>query len=331
MDPYRLVRPLLAALDPETAHHLTLWTLKSGLVPAPSDRDDPILAIRVLGRQFANPLGLAAGFDKNAEVVEAMLRLGFGFVEVGTVTPRPQAGNPRPRLFRLTEDRAVINRLGFNNQGLERVAARLAARVAARPGGSGVVGANIGRNADSADAAADYERGLRALHGRADYLVVNVSSPNTPGLRALQARAPLGRLLGRLLAARGEVTPAGTAPLPLLVKISPDLDRAGREAVAEVALERGIDGLVVSNTTTAARAGLKSRHRHQDGGLSGAPLFAPATELLAEMYRLGGGRLTLIGAGGVSSGADAYAKVRAGAALVQLYTALSEAVGADHA
>lgn len=318
MDPYLLVRPLFAALDPESAHRLTLWALKRGLVPAPAGADDAILGIRALGRDFANPLGLAAGFDKNAEVVGAMLRLGFGFVEVGTVTPRPQAGNPRPRLFRLTRERAVINRLGFNNQGLDGMAARLAAG----PGRGGVVGANIGCNSDSDDAVADYEQGLRALHGLADFLVVNVSSPNTPGLRALQARAPLERLLGRLMAVRDEVTPGGAAAVPLLVKIAPDLDREGREAVAEVALEQGIDGLVVSNTTTGWRQGLESRHRHQEGGLSGAPLLAPATELLAQMYRLTGGRLTLIGAGGVASGADAYAKVRAGASLVELYTAL---------
>ncbi|MEE8247219.1 MAG: dihydroorotate dehydrogenase (quinone), partial [Alphaproteobacteria bacterium] len=186
----------------------------------------------------------------------------------------------------------------------------------------GVVGANIGCNSDSDDAVPDYEQGLRALHGLADFLVVNVSSPNTPGLRALQARAPLERLLGRLMAVRDEVTPGGAAAVPLLVKIAPDLDREGREAVAEVALEQGIDGLVVSNTTTGWRQGLESRHRHQEGGLSGAPLLAPATELLAQMYRLTGGRLTLIGAGGVASGADAYAKVRAGASLVELYTAL---------
>ncbi len=317
VDLYALGAPLLRLLEPERAHRLTLAALRLGLVPRTPGEDDPILASRVLGREFANPVGLAAGFDKNAEVPQAMLRLGFGFVEVGTVTPRPQPGNPRPRVFRLPEDRAVINRLGFNNEGLEVAAARLRAR-----SGPGVVGANIGCNASSAEPEADYVAGLEALHDVVDYLVINVSSPNTPGLRGLQARAPLERLLAALAAARARVTPPDTAAVPLLVKIAPDLDGAGREAIAEVALAAGVDGLVVSNTTTGGRETLRSRHRREQGGVSGAPLFAPSTELLAAMHRLTGGRLTLVGVGGVGSGAEAYAKLRAGASLVQLYTAL---------
>ena len=317
MDLYRLAAPLLGLLEPEQAHRLTLWALKGGLVPRAGGRDDPILRSHVLGRDFANPIGLAAGFDKNAQAADAMLGLGFGFVEVGTITPRPQAGNPRPRVFRLTEDRAVINRLGFNNQGLEAAAARLRSR-----GPEGVVGANLGCNLGSSEAVADYVAGLEALHDLVDYLVLNVSSPNTPGLRELQAREPLDRLLEALIEARARATGPGARAVPLLIKIAPDLDARAREAIAEVALERGLDGLVISNTTTGAREGLKSRHRREPGGLSGAPLLAPATGLLREMYRLTGGRLVLIGTGGVMSGADAYAKLRAGASLVQLYTAL---------
>lgn len=317
MDLYPLAGPLLRALEPETAHRLTLWALRKGLVPRASSGDAPALEIKVLGRAFPNPVGLAAGFDKNAEVADAALGLGFGFVEVGTVTPRPQAGNPRPRLFRLPGDGAVINRLGFNNDGLETVAARLAARPR-----TGLLGANIGRNRETDDAVADYVAGLRALHDRADYLVVNVSSPNTPGLRDLQARDNLDELLAALLAARAEVTPGDATPVPLLVKIAPDLEPGQREAIAEVVLARGLDGLVIGNTTTGGRERLRGRHRGEAGGLSGLPLFAPSTELLREMHRLTGGRLTLIGVGGIASGADAYAKVRAGASLVQLYTAL---------
>ncbi len=256
MDPYRLAAPLLRALDPETAHRLTLKALRTGLVPRRRERDDPVLNIHVLGRDFPNPVGLAAGFDKNAEVADAALGLGFGFVEVGTVTPRPQAGNPRPRLFRLPGDGAVINRLGFNNAGLEAMAARLAARPRV-----GLVGANIGRNRETDDVVADYVAGLRALHDRADYLVVNVSSPNTPGLRALQARDSLDELLAALLAARAEVTPEDATPVPLLVKIAPDLEPGEREAIAEVALARGLDGLVIGNTTIGGREGLRGRHR----------------------------------------------------------------------
>jgi dihydroorotate dehydrogenase len=241
--------------------------------------------------------------------------MGFGFAEIGSVTPRPQAGNPRPRLFRLVEDRAIINRMGFNNDGAERVAARLRNRGRL----SGPLGVNLGKNRDSADAAADYASGVRELGRFADYLVVNVSSPNTPGLRALQSRAALASLLAAVKAARAEACPV--AP-PLLVKIAPDLTEEDKRDIAAVAEEAGIDGLIVSNTTIARPATLKSPHRGEAGGLSGVPLFRPSTALLAEMFRLTGGRLPLVGVGGVASGADVYAKIRAGASLVQLYTAL---------
>jgi dihydroorotate dehydrogenase len=246
-----------------------------------------------------------------------MLRFGFGFVEIGSVTPRPQPGNPRPRLFRLPEDGAVINRLGFNSAGHAVAAANLAGRAALR---RGIVGVNLGKNRDSADAEADYAAGVAALGPHADYLVINVSSPNTPGLRALQEPAALRRLIDAVTAARQQALPA--RPPPLLLKIAPDLTAADRGDIAEVALAGGIEGLIVSNTTIARPARLRSRHARESGGLSGRPLFAPSTELLRDMHRLTGGRLPLVGVGGIASGSNAYAKIRAGASLVQLYTAL---------
>jgi dihydroorotate dehydrogenase len=307
----------LRLLPPETAHRLALWGLGHGLAPRARLPDYPRLRSQVLGHDFAHPLGLAAGFDKNAEAIGGLLGLGFSFVEIGTVTPRPQAGNPRPRLFRLPEDAALINRLGFNNEGLEAVRARLARR---QPG-AGIVGANLGINRDAADPQTDYEAGLRGLYALVDYVTVNVSSPNTPGLRALQGRDALRALLGRLLAVRAELA-AGGRPKPLLVKIAPDLSAAEEEALVAVVLEQGADGLIVSNTTLARPATLQSRHREETGGLSGRPLLAPSTAQLRRLYRLTGGRLPLIGVGGIASGQDAYDKIKAGASLLQLYTAL---------
>jgi dihydroorotate dehydrogenase len=314
----------LRLLPPETAHRLTLRALAHMPVAALGKKvaDDPILASRVFGLDFPNPIGLAAGFDKNAEAFAPALGLGFGFVEIGSVTPRPQAGNPPPRLFRLAEDEAVINRMGFNNDGLVAVRARLARRPAgAAPG---VIGANLGKNKDSADAAADYAAGVSALAPLADYLVINVSSPNTPGLRALQGRAPLEALLAAVHAAHEAAmgTARGDKPPPLLLKIAPDLTEADKQDIAEVALAAGLDGLIVSNTTIARPPGLRGAAAKEAGGLSGRPLFKPSTAVLADMYRLTGGKLPLIGVGGISSGEDAYAKIRAGASLLQLYTAL---------
>ena len=307
--------PLLRRLPPERAHELTIRGLAAGAAPRQAVPDDPILAVRLWDLAFPNPVGLAAGFDKNAEVPDAMLRWGFGLVEIGTVTPRPQAGNPKPRLFRLTQDQAVINRMGFNNQGLDAVAARLVRRQR-----RGVLGANLGKNRDSADAAADYCRGVAALGPYADYLVINVSSPNTPGLRDLQRRSEVSVLIGAVTAERDKL--AGNRP-PVLLKIAPDLTRQEQEDIAEVALNSAIDGLIIANTTIARPAELRSPDAPEPGGLSGAPLFQPSTRLLAEMYRLTRGALPLIGVGGIASGADAYAKIRAGASLVQLYTALA--------
>ncbi|WP_207460155.1 quinone-dependent dihydroorotate dehydrogenase [Azospirillum sp. SYSU D00513] len=320
IDLYPVVGPLLRSLDPERAHGLTLRALAAGLVPSVRGADDPILRTRVLGMDFANPVGLAAGFDKNAEVVDPVLRLGFGFAEAGSVTPRPQPGNPRPRLFRATEQGAVINRMGFNNEGLEAFAARLERRRDDPRRAPGVFGANLGKNKDTEDAADDYVIGVARLAPLADYLVVNVSSPNTPGLRALQGREPLRALLGRVLDARS--ARGLTRPPPLLLKVAPDLTEEDKADIAAVALETGIDGLIVSNTTIARPAEIPEPLRNEAGGLSGRPLFGPSTAVLRDLHRLTGGRLPLVGVGGVASGADAYAKIRAGASLVQFYSAL---------
>jgi dihydroorotate dehydrogenase len=299
-------------LEPEDAHRAALEALKAGLGPR-AGADDPILKTELAGLSLPNPIGLAPGFDKDAEVFAPMLRAGFGFVECGTVTPLPQAGNPRPRLFRLTEDRAVINRMGFNNQGLEAYAARLARR------GPGVVGANIGANKEAADRIGDYVTGLKRLWGLAAYFTINVSSPNTPGLRALQTRAALEELLGRLAEARDGLPAQGR--VPMFLKVAPDLEPGEIESIVEVVAARGLAGIIVSNTTIS-RPALKSRFAAETGGLSGAPLFELSTRVLREFHQASGGRLALIGAGGIGSGADAYAKIRAGACAVQLYSAL---------
>jgi dihydroorotate dehydrogenase len=310
-----LALPLLRLLPPERAHELTVRALRGGVAPRAGLAEDPVLATTLWGQNFPHPIGLAAGFDKNAEVPDAMLRWGFGFVEVGTVTPRPQAGTPRPRLFRLTRDGAVINRMGFNNEGLDAVARRLARRPR-----RGILGANIGKNRDSVDALADYARGVTALAPLADYLVINVSSPNTPGLRDLQRRSEVAVLLQAVIEARGAL--GLDHPPPLLLKVAPDLAEREVEDLAEVAVDARLDGLIVSNTTILRPASLVSANAPEPGGLSGRPLFEPSTRLLGEFYRLTRGKVPLIGVGGIASGADAYAKIRAGASLVQLYTAL---------
>ena len=312
---YRSAKPLLRLLDPETAHGLTVRALELGVVPGSREADPSRLTTTLWGKTFRNPVGLAAGFDKDARAIKAMLSLGFGFVEVGTVTPQPQAGNPRPRVFRLGPDRAVINRLGFNSGGLDAFVTRLRSRSNA----VGVVGANLGANRGSANPVEDYAIGFRAVSGLADYVTVNISSPNTPGLRDLQKENALAGLLDRLVNIRAEVDGAGT---PIVVKIAPDLESDEVAAIAQVVLEKQIDGIVVSNTTIARPPELRARHRTQTGGLSGVPLRERSTALLADVYRLTGGRIPLIGVGGIASGADAYAKIRAGASLVQLYTAL---------
>ncbi|MDB5426459.1 MAG: pyrD [Phenylobacterium sp.] len=302
----------LRALDPEDAHGLAIAGLRLGLGPA-GGPDDPILASSLASLALPNVVGLAPGFDKDAQVFAPMLRAGFGFVECGTVTPLPQAGNPRPRLFRLSEDRAVINRMGFNNRGLEAFAGRLARR------GPGMVGANIGANKDSEDRIGDYVTGLKRLWGLASYFTINVSSPNTPGLRALQTRAALDELLGRLAEARDALPPAGCAPM--FLKVAPDLEAGEVEAIVGTCLAHGLAGIMVSNTTVS-RPALASRFAGEAGGLSGAPLMALSTRVLGEFAQASAGRLALVGVGGIASGEDAYAKIRAGAGAVQLYSAL---------
>jgi dihydroorotate dehydrogenase len=306
---------LLRLFPPETAHSLANNALSVGLVPGWSGTDSESLKTRLWGLDVPNPIGIAAGFDKDAEAFAPMLSRGVGFVEVGTLTPRPQPGNPKPRMFRLPSDGAVINRLGFNNGGMAAAAARLVKRDRAR----GIVGVNIGRNKDSADALADYVAAYQSLAPLADYVTVNISSPNTPGLRDLQARDELDRLIAALHEARAS---AGLSN-PILVKIAPDLDDGARQDISDVALARNLDGLIISNTTIARPEMLTDPARDEAGGLSGRPLFAPSTALLADMYRRTGGKVVLIGVGGVASADDAYAKIRAGASLVQLYTALA--------
>ncbi|MER9525054.1 quinone-dependent dihydroorotate dehydrogenase [Mesorhizobium sp. M0292] len=308
----RIGQKLLFTFDPETAHGMSIAALRCGLpVGARTVRDDR-LKLSLCGIAFPNPLGMAAGYDKNAEVPDALLGLGFGFAEVGTVTPLPQAGNPKPRIFRLTEDDAVINRLGFNNEGHEAAEKRLAAR----QGRGGIVGVNIGANKDSADRVRDYELGVSRFAKYASYLTVNISSPNTPGLRTMQAREQLGELLSRVMAVRA----AASAQPPLFLKIAPDLVEAELEDIAAEVSEKQIDGVIVSNTTLA-RTGLRSTSG-ETGGLSGKPLFERSTIVLAKMRKLLGPERAIIGVGGVDSTDAALEKIRAGADLVQLYTGM---------
>lgn len=317
MDYFSLTKPLLFRLSPERAHDVGICALKNGLVPPQPMIRDEVLKSEVAGLQFPCPVGLAAGFDKNAETLHAIFKQGFGFVECGTVTPKPQAGNPKPRLFRLPQQQAVVNRMGFNNDGLEGFAGRLEAYE-----GRGIVGANIGCNKDSGDPMADYLICLRAVYPHVSYITVNVSSPNTAGLRDLQAKDALQRLVSALYGVRAELMAGGLPRRPIFVKIAPDLSPEQREAIAQVALDKQLDGLIVSNTTIT-RPGLASLPAEMSqGGLSGKPLFSISTQLLREMYHLTGGTIPLIGVGGIASAKDAYEKILAGASLVQVYTGL---------
>ncbi len=313
----RLSRPLLRALDPEDAHALAIKALRfMPVVKGAADAEE--LAVRAFGLKFPNPVGLAAGFDKNAQVPDALLRLGFGFVEVGTITPRAQSGNPQPRLFRLETDEAVINRLGFNNDG----AAVAHMRLARRRNGAGIVGVNIGANRDSADRTEDYARLIETFAGVASYFTVNVSSPNTPGLRDLQQATALDDLLGRVLEARERIR-ARAGLVPVLLKIAPDLTLPDLDDVVGVARKRRVDGMIVGNTTISRPGSLRDRERaREQGGLSGRPMFKLATRMLAETFVRAEGTFPLIGVGGIDSGATAIAKIKAGATLVQLYTGL---------
>jgi dihydroorotate dehydrogenase len=310
---FRALRPLLHCMDAEAAHGLTIKALKTGFAGSAKISAPSNLAVSCFGLDFENPLGLSAGFDKNAEVPDAMLALGFGFVEVGTVTPRPQDGNPRPRLFRLSEDRAVINRLGFNNQGHAAVLQRLRRRKFK----SGIVGVNVGANRDSTDRISDYVAGINAFSDVTSYFTINISSPNTPGLRNLQSAYELPPLLKRL----NEARQTQQRQVPMLLKIAPDLEEAEMQAIAECCLNSAVDGAIISNTTIS-RPALHSLHAKEMGGLSGAPLFDLSTRQLARFYVLTKGKIPLVGVGGISNADHAWRKICAGASLLQLYSAL---------
>lgn len=312
---FKLARPGLFLIDPETAHGLTIKALKAGLVAPCRPVTDPRLKVTVAGLSFPNPLGMAAGFDKNAEVPDALLALGFGFAEVGTLTPKPQAGNPKPRLFRLPADKAVINRMGFNNEGHGPALERLQTRAAK----SGIVGVNIGANKDSADRVADYVEGIRRFYALASYFTVNISSPNTPGLRDLQARDSLKTLLSAVLATRAAEVEKTGRRVPVFLKIAPDLTPEGLDDITAEALEHDLDGLIVSNTTLS-REGLKEVAAKEAGGMSGRPLFARSTAVLAATRKRVGPDFAIIGAGGVATAEDLLTKIKAGADLVQLYS-----------
>ncbi len=318
---FQLAKPFLHRMDPENAHRMTLQALKAGVLPCPARVDDARLKVTLWDRSFPNPLGLAAGFDKNAEVVGPMLKIGFGFVEAGTVTPRPQEGNPRPRVFREAEHEAVINRMGFPNEGLETFRHNIERFFESKPKPPGIIGINIGMNKGQPDPAKDYCHLVRSLANYADYLTVNISSPNTPGLRNLQARENLMPLLERILDERAKTCGKTNAP-PLLVKLAPDLTDEQLKDVAACLLEAKVDGVILGNTTLDRPDYLPAQFYEQQGGLSGRPLTDKSTGIIQKFYRHTEGKLPIIGAGGISSSEDAYAKIRAGASLVQLYTAL---------
>ncbi|KAF2365919.1 Dihydroorotate dehydrogenase class 2 [Trinorchestia longiramus] len=312
--------PLLHALDPEQSHRLSIWAMKHKLLPRRRDTPDPSLRTSILGLQCCSPIGLAAGYDKDGEAVEGLFRLGFGFVEVGSVTPKPQEGNPKPRVFRLSEDEAVINRYGFNSAGHAQVYDNLS-RLPPPGKREAPVGINLGKNKTTQDHVADYKEGVRLLAPLADYLVINVSSPNTPGLRGLQAGGALSELLEGVQAQLQQQQQLGHRP-PLLVKIAPDLSETELSVICKVLLEKKVDGIIVGNTTVSRPPGLRSSHAQEVGGLSGKPLEDKATSTVRTVASITKGRLPIIGCGGISDGEGAYAKLRAGASAVQLYTAL---------
>ncbi len=317
---YDLFRPLIFKADPETAHHLTLKAMKSGLLPPCGSVNDPALEVKLWGLKFPNPVGLSAGFDKNAEVIGPAFKMGFGFVEAGTVTPKPQPGNPRPRVFRDEKSESVINRLGFPSEGMNVFKSNLESFLDSKHRPPGVLGINIGMNKNQSEPAKDYTALINMLGPMADYITINISSPNTPGLRDLQQRGPLMDLLGAVMAERKKS--CGDHPPPLLVKLAPDLTEEQQEEIAKTVLDSGIDGLILSNTTLERFDSLSGDFAAEKGGLSGRPLTAKSTAIISNFYKLTGGKLPIIGVGGISSGSDAYEKIQAGASLVQLYTSL---------
>lgn len=314
---------VMRTLNAERAHTFGVWLASKGLIPVDIDVDPEILQTKVFGLQFRNPVGLAAGFDKHGEAVDGLLKAGFGFVEIGSITPAPQPGNDKPRVFRLMEDKAVINRYGFNSHGHQIVQSRLEQQFLTRGHPPGILGINLGKNKTSDNAIEDYVKGVLCFSGWGDYLVINVSSPNTPGLRSLQGRGELAKLVDKVLEVR-DTLPVNMRH-PLLVKIAPDLSEYDKEDIAAVVTRSkgGVDGLIVTNTTVSRPETLKSTNKKETGGLSGKPLTELSTHTVSDMYRLTGGKIPIIGVGGISTGQDAYDKIKAGASLVQLYTALA--------
>jgi dihydroorotate dehydrogenase len=317
MNYYNLLKPFIYKFSPEAAHNMAVTALKTGVLPSSKSPSDYLLKVKLFDLEFPNPVGMAAGFDKNADAIRGLLSQGFGFVEVGTVTPRPQAGNPKPRLFRLEEDEAVINRMGFNNKGANYFVKNLKSRPK-----NGIVGANIGKNKDSESAAADYLFLLEKVYPYCDYVTINISSPNTPGLRDLQEKNELDDFLGKILKTKEALVKQHKKNLPLLIKLAPDTSVQQREDIAQVLLKHKIDGMIISNTTIGQRDLLQNHHLNEAGGLSGKPLFDASTKMVAQMYKLTYGKIPIIGVGGISSAEDAYAKIKAGASLVQVYSAL---------
>jgi dihydroorotate dehydrogenase len=317
MSYYNILQPLLFSLPEEIAHNLVIQALKYGLVPQQFEVPSSKLKTKLFGLNFKNPVGLAAGFDKNGSCIKPLIKQGLGFVEVGTATPLPQPGNPKPRLFRLKEDKAIINKMGFNNKGIDRLSRNIFLNQT-----SGIVGANIGKNKDSENAINDYLIGLEKIFSVADYITINISSPNTPGLRDLQGKEQLDDLLKNINEKREELSVKFRQNTPILLKIAPDMDEKSLGQIIESVFDHNIDGMIISNTTIGQRDNLKSKNADKDGGLSGKPLFQPSTEMLKTAYKISEGKIPLIGVGGISSGEEAYEKIKSGASLVQLYTAL---------
>ncbi len=316
MNYYEVFKPLLYSFSPETAHNLAIFALKNGVLPKQKIKNHASTQVSLLGMNFTNPVGLAAGFDKNGDAISGLCAQGFGFVEVGTVTPKPQSGNAKPRLFRLEDDEAVINRFGFNNKGSDHFVSNLKNRPA-----KSIVGANIGKNKESTDAMSDYMMLMDAVYGLSDYITVNISSPNTPGLRNLQNKDELDGLLKAIRYKADELAKMRGVKVPVLLKLAPDTSLDQREDIAALVIIHKIDGLIISNTTIG-RDGLKSKYAGETGGLSGRPVMEISTAMVKDMYRLTAGKMPIIGAGGIFSGEDAYKKIRAGASLVQVYSAL---------
>lgn len=317
MDCFKILRPFLYMFSAETAHNMAIFALKNKLVPSSKKASSDLLKVKLFGLQFLSPVGMAAGFDKNGDAIEGLFGQGFGFVEVGTATPKPQSGNAKPRLFRLNEDEAIINRFGFNNKGADYFVQNLKSAK-----GSGILGANIGKNKTSESAVDDYLFMMEKVYGFSDYITINISSPNTPGLRDLQNKDELEEFLSEILLRKDKLKAESGKNIPILLKLAPDTDENQRHDISQVLLRQKIDGIIISNTTIGQRDVLKSAYANETGGLSGKPLFNMSTKMVADMYKLTGGNIPIIGVGGISSAEDAYAKIRAGASLVQVYSAL---------